>query len=417
MHTISSEGNILDRKVAFCGNKMRLLHVIDTADTRSGGPIQGLKVAAIRQQRGVDATVISLDPDEFDDLAVLPFETHGLGQKHLINLFAPNFRYSSSMVPWIRENAHRFDAVIVHGIWCYHTIAVHTALKGTSIPYVVYTHGMMDPWFKNAYPLKHIKKQIYWWLFLGRALRDAALILFTAEDEKLLARGVFLGYRKYKERVVKYGTVDAPNNIDEQNAAFQERFPEMAGRRYLLFLSRIDPKKGCDLLISAFASIAERYPNLDLIMAGPDKTNWRPHLEALARSMGISSRIHWPGMLSGDVKWGAFRNAEAFVLPSHQENFGIAVAEALSCGLPVLISRRINIWREIDAAGAGLISEDTQAGTIKLLQTFVDLSQDRRKEMGEKARGIFLDRFNIDTNSMELIEILNEYVIVRKKTP
>ena len=129
--------------------------------------------------------------------------------------------------------------------------------------------------------------------------------------------------------------------------------PRFAAAVFLLFLSRIHEKKGCDLLLRAFAKIAAEYPELYLVVAGPDPMQLESRLRTQADRAGIGHRVYWPGMLQGAAKYGAFRCAEAFVLPSHQENFGIVVAEALACGTPVLISDQVNIWREILESGVG----------------------------------------------------------------
>src|SRR6185369_13539161 len=131
-------------------------------------------------------------------------------------------------------------------------------------------------------------------------------------------------------------------------AAFFAAFPALKGRQFLLFLGRVHPKKGCDLLIRAFAKSLDKIaPDMDLVMAGPDQVNWVPELKALTKRLGVDNRVHWPGMLTGALKWGAFHSADALVLPSHQENFGIAVAEAMACCTPALISDKVNIWREV----------------------------------------------------------------------
>lgn len=111
-------------------------------------------------------------------------------------------------------------------------------------------------------------------------------------------------------------------------------------------------------------------------------------------------------MLGGDVKWGAFTAAEAFVLPSHQENFGIAVAEALACGTPVLISNKINIWREIEADGAGLVENDDLAGTASLLKRWVAIPDGSRQTMRENARTCFANRFEIERATDSLLEVI-----------
>jgi glycosyltransferase involved in cell wall biosynthesis len=168
-------------------------------------------------------------------------------------------------------------------------------------------------------------------------------------------------------------------------------------KRLLLFLSRLHPKKGCDNLIAAFAEVARRDPELRLVMAGPDQVGWQRDLVARARELGVGERIAWTGMLTGDAKWGAYRAAEAFVLPSHQENFGIVVAEALACGVPVLISDKVNIWREIAAAQAGLVRDDTTAGTTALLRAWIDTDCATRGRMRLNASRCFRQHFDLHT--------------------
>src|ERR1019366_7095808 len=139
-----------------------------------------------------------------------------------------------------------------HGLWQYHGLAVHRALqRAGSPPYVVFSHGMLDPWFKHRYPLKHLKKSAYWWPFERRVLCDAAAVLFTCEEERRLARTSFPG-SSYQEQVVAFGTAAPPENISAQRAAFFDHTPAVRDRRYWLFLGRIHPKKGVDLLIDAY---------------------------------------------------------------------------------------------------------------------------------------------------------------------
>jgi glycosyltransferase involved in cell wall biosynthesis len=175
--------------------------------------------------------------------------------------------------------------------------------------------------------------------------------------------------------------------------------------RTLLFLGRIHPKKGCDLLLHAFAAVAASDPRLQLLMAGPDTDGWSADLRRLAERLGIAARVTWGGMLEGDVKWGALRGAELFALPSHQENFGIAVAEALACGLPVLISRRVNIWREVIEDGAGLAEEDTVAGATATLRQWCELGPASRAAMAVAASACFRERFAIERTATRLAEL------------
>jgi glycosyltransferase involved in cell wall biosynthesis len=129
----------------------------------------------------------------------------------------------------------------------------------------------------------------------------------------------------------------------------------------------------------------------------------RDGLEARVKAAHLTDRVHWPGLITGDAKWGAFHASETFVLPSHQENFGIAVAEALGCSRPVLISDQVNIWPEIHSDGAGLVAPDTLDGTRQLLQRWLALSIEERREMQRKAHACFVARYNLDQNVSELV--------------
>jgi glycosyltransferase involved in cell wall biosynthesis len=184
-----------------------------------------------------------------------------------------------------------------------------------------------------------------------------------------------------------------------------------------LFLGRIHEKKGCDLLIHAFAKAAALDPELQLVIAGPDTSGWKQFLVSLASALGIAEKVHWPGALESDAKWGAFRSAEAFVLPSHQENFGIAVAEALACRKAVLISDKVNIWREIVEDGAGLVGIDTIEGMVSVLATWVNSSARDREIMSNRARETFLHRFEITKTAESLMGILGDVVISRRPAP
>jgi glycosyltransferase involved in cell wall biosynthesis len=173
-------------------------------------------------------------------------------------------------------------------------------------------------------------------------------------------------------------------------------------RNFLLFLSRIHPKKGCDLLLQSFAGLAPELPSdLDLVIAGPDQVGWAPALQSLAQRLGIAARVHWPGMLKGDVKWGAFRSADALILPSHQENFGFVVAEAMACFTPVLVSNKVNIWREVEASHSGFVEPDSLEGVRNLIRRFVALPRTSRAELARNARAGFLKYFDIEVTARD----------------
>ena len=268
---------------------MRILHVMRSLDPAGGGPIEGVRrVTAGYKRAGHDAEVATLDDPSAPFLASMPVAAHGLGPAKGV------YGYSRKLLPWLKENAGRFDGVVVNGLWQYHGLAAWRAFR-RRVPYAVFPHGMLDPWFKKAYPAKHMKKWPYWLLVEYWLLRDATRVLFTSEAEMRLAAESFWLHR-WHEQVIPYGTPGPDGDAVAQKAAFYRQFPQLAGRRFLLFLGRIHPKKGCDLLIDAFGQAAVDHTELHLVMAGPDQTDWRGELESKAQRHGIANRVHWPGI-------------------------------------------------------------------------------------------------------------------------
>jgi glycosyltransferase involved in cell wall biosynthesis len=373
---------------------MKLLHVISLTDPESGGPIEALlRISEVLVRDGHQVAVASLEDEKELEHRNFPFPVTGLGRG------TRPYSYNSRLAPWLKQNARHFDVVVLHGLWNYSSLGSWRGLRNGSTPYYIFAHGMMDPWFRDRYPLKHLAKQAFWSLLEGRVLRDARSVLFTCEEERLRARGVFKGH-PYREDVALLGTSDPPRDAAMQRAAFESALPALKNRNFLLYISRIHPKKGCDLLIRAFAQLASQLPgDLQLVIAGPDQVGWIPDLKQLAQTLGISERIHWPGMLKGDVKWGAFRSADAMVLPSHQENFGFVVAEAMACSAPVLISDKVNIWREVQASAAGFIEPDTLEGAASLIRRFYAQPPGQRELMARNARTGFLRYFDIEATA------------------
>ena len=382
---------------------MRILRSIHTLNPAVGGPIESVRQSsAALLKLGHEVEIVTLDAPQSPWLRDSPVPTHALGSGR------GGYGYASHFASWIRGRRREFNAVIVHGLWQYSSFGVWRGLRGTGTPYFVFPHGMLDPWFKKRYPLKHLKKLVYWPWGEYRVLRDATAVLFTSEDEKRLARESFSLYH-CRERVVNYGT--APPGVDPATArqTFFERFPLLRGKRLFLFLGRLHEKKGADILIRAFGEIRRAHAGHDplhLVMAGPSSNQaYVDQLKALAVSAQVP--ITFTGMLSGDLKWGAFHAAEAFVLPSHQENFGIAVVEALACSTPVLISNKVNIWREIVEDGAGLADDDTVDETVRLLERWLCLSVREQELMRTSAQKCFAQRFHIDRATDSLVATLS----------
>lgn len=348
--------------------------------------------------------VLTLDHPDSAFLGDYPLPVHAIGPS------IGKYAYNSRLKSWLVANARNYDAIIINGLWMYHGFGAWRALRSMKVPYFVFTHGMLDPWFKKTYPLKHLKKWLYWPWADYRVLRDAKLVLFTCEQERLLARESFWLYR-VNESVVNYGAGSPPaEDATSLRETFLTAHPSLRSKRLILFLSRIHEKKGCDLLIKGFAKVAHLDPSLQLVMAGPCTDSLLEKLKELAQAEGISDRITWPGMLKGAMKWGAFSAAEVFALSSHQENFGIAVAEALASGLPVLISDQVNIWREIEADGAGLVAPDTEDGTLSLFKKWQAMSLVQRQVMARNAKACFERRFTADAMAASITSTIERAI-------
>lgn len=379
---------------------MRILRCIHSLDPAIGGPLESLKQSTlVLAQRGHQVEVACLDGPDAPGVKEFPCRVHALGPGR------SGYGYSSRFVPWVREHRKEFDSILVHGIWQFHSFGVWRALHQTDTPYFVFPHGMLDPWFNRTYPLKHLKKLLYWPWAEYRVLRDAAAVLFTSEEERRLARESFSLYC-CREVVVNYGTAAPAVDLFRARENFLTAFPQLLDRKFLLFLGRLHEKKGVEELIQAWANFSDRL----LLLAGPCANgDYLQHLHRLTNELRIAQRVLFSGMLRGEQKWGAFGAAEAFILPSHQENFGIAIAEALACGKPVLISNKINIWREILEDGCGFVEDDDLAGTTRLLERWRATPESERAAMSERARACFAKRFEINRAVDSLIHVLEEH--------
>lgn len=387
---------------------MNILRIIASLDPEAGGPAEGIRqMTRALDQRGHRTEVACVDAPGAEWLEEYSFPVHALGPA-----WTP-WGYAPGLESWLRDAADRFDCVLVHGLHQYAGFAAWRALSDQSVPYYVYPHGMLDPWFKRAHPFKHLKKQLFWPWSDYRLLRDARAVLFTTEEERRLARESFTPYRG-TEKVVGYGTRGVPAGGAEDARTLFRRYPELEDARIVLFLSRIHPKKGCDLLIEAFARVFGDVSEWHLVMAGPDRVGWTEDLRDQAESLGIADRVTWAGMVRGELKWTTFRSADVFVLPSHQENFGIVVAEAMSCGVPVLTTRAVNTWREVEESGGGFADEDTAAGMARLLERWRALGEEERRRMSRRAREGFEEHFGLSRAANRLLATIGTSEPVRR---
>lgn len=417
---------------------MKLLHVIARMDPVTGGVCQAVRTMITSLHAlGSASTVVSLDPPDASFLAEDPFPTIALGPGR-----GP-WCYGSRLVPWLVENMGQYDALIVHGLWLYHTYAVRKSFhlyqrslhenakeKASSPKVFIMPHGMLDPYFQQAAgrKLKALRNWIYWKLVEGKVVNEVSGLLFTCEEERRLALLPFHPYKPKNQVIIGLGVEAPPPYTESMRKAFAEKCPYQHENGYVLFLGRIHNKKGIDILLTAYEKLIiklkqaadvssltaiehnersfkmKQFPKLVIAGPGLDSAFGQNIQQSIAESPELMDMVICTGMLTGDAKWGAFYGCEAFVLPSHQENFGIAVVEAMACAKPVLISDKVNIWREIAAAGAGFVQEDTALGTQELLECWWSLPKEQRTEMGKQAERCYKNTFSIGPSAKHLLE-------------
>ncbi|HET8854944.1 MAG TPA: glycosyltransferase, partial [Salinimicrobium sp.] len=319
------------------------------------------------------------------------------------------YSYCNRLESWIKENVLNFDAIIVHGLWQYSSFGSFSfwqrlKSKGEKVPKIyLMPHGMLDPYFQSARgrKLKAIRNYIFWHLIENKVVNGADGVLFTCQEELLLARKTFWAYKPKAELNIGYGIMPPPAYQQEFQEEFIKTCPEVKGRSYWLFLSRIHPKKGVELLAEAYLELRRQFHEIpDLIIAGPGlNSSYGKKLQKLSKN----APIYFTGMLEGSAKWGAFYGCKAFILPTHQENFGIAVVEALACGKPVLTTNKVNIWREIFNGNGGIISEDTAEGIYSMLNTWKSLREDKQRQMGINARNIYRSNFTVEKAAEKML--------------
>ena len=375
---------------------LKILHVIQSVDPRHGGPIEGIRQQAkAHKVFGHSVEIVSLDRRgseflDFPQVKVYPV------RKFYDSIFC------ISLFLWICKNAQHYDGIIINGVWGFHLLAASLASKRNNVPYFIFAHGMLDPWFKFRYPLKHIKKWLVWPWSVYPCLRDASAVFFTCAREAQLARNSFWLY-DCNEAVIKYGTDGIPDFEYNYASEFLSHHPSLTCKQRFLFLGRVHPKKGPDILVRAISQLQReglwKSNQMVLVLAGPNDGPYARSIVKLATRLGVLSSIYWTGMITGSQKWGAFQSSDAFVLPSHQENFGIAVAEALSCGLPVLTTHPVNISPEIVADGAGFVETDTLIGCVQLFKSWFKLSTESRSSMRSAALDCFRNRYHISHTS------------------
>jgi len=244
---------------------VKILQLVQTLDPSVGGVATAvLSMSGGLARHGHQVEIVALDNPAAAWLGDVSLKVHALGPGW------GGYRYSKNLLPWLRAHGAQYDCIIINGLWQHLSFATWRFCRAASIPYYVFPHGMLDPWFKRTFPLKHLKKWLYWPWAEYRVLRDAAAVIFTSEEERIQARKSFWFYR-CNEEVSPLGVEAPPPSPSRSREVFLSRYPQLQGTRILLFLGRLHPKKGCDILIEALPRQSESEHPLSLVLAGPDQ--------------------------------------------------------------------------------------------------------------------------------------------------
>ncbi|HXU38805.1 MAG TPA: glycosyltransferase [Blastocatellia bacterium] len=367
---------------------MKVLHVIPAVAPRYGGPSQAIfEMCRALGEQGLEVLLATTNADGQSQLPVQTgdaFEYRGVPTIFFPSRLGERFNYSPALASWLHENVEKFDVVHVHAVFSHPSLATARACCRHSVPYIVRPLGSLDPWSMRQ---KGLRKRLMWQMAAGRMLRGAAFVHYTTSEEKKLAESSLALDRGV---VIPLG-IDL-DEIRSQAAAgvFREAHPSLGDKPYILALSRIHSKKNYELLIETFLSLAKR-PELDrwrLVIAGDGDDDYLSSLRALSERLSGRDRVIFTGWLEGVRKASALQNASLFALPSQQENFAIAAAEALACGVPVLVSEHVNLAPEIVRARAGWVASlDGDDFSRALMEAMSDDDERERRGAAGKLYG------------------------------
>lgn len=391
---------------------MRIVHVTHSLDPMKGGTSVAVKsLAEGCAALGVASPVISLDPPDAPWLEDWQVPVMGAGPAHTHFGWTPRLKFL------LRRHVRGASVVVVHGLWQYHNVAVLRACREMNVPFIVYPHGMMDPW---ALRQSRIMKLIGWKLVVAPLLHQASGICFTTESEQTASAKAWRNI-PLPSLILPLGVEGPPDEVATLRAEFFDRQPELLGKRILLFVGRLHPKKGVDTLIKAFARwrsslTEEQQSRWHLRLTGPpDSEAYLKELSDLLKfhQLNLGVDVTMPGMVPGRLRWQEFAGCEAFILPSHQENFGIVVGEALACSKPALISDKVNTWPWVVEASAGFSASDTLEGACQMLQDWNRLASADQEAMCGRAKELFRMKFAVPARCKEFVDAIRGLLSAR----
>ena len=327
------------------------------------------------------------------------------------------WQFSPKMREALKNNLKGFDLVYIVNIWCYPAaIAAHYS-RFYKKPYIMVPSGMLYP---DTFSKKIWKKWPYYYFMVREYLKAASAIHYTTEDEAEKTHS-FLSLRN-KAIVVANG-VDLSEFTDSfDKESLREKYPEIKDKKIILFLGRIHWIKGLDILIEAYAMIAKDRNDVHLLIVGMDEKGYSRKVKRWIDEYGMNyvdfrakkdkdyagdAQVTFTGMLTGQEKLKAYGGSDIFVLPSYSENFGMTVVEAMACGLPVVITNKVGIYKEVERNKAGIVI-DTGARSLYQAMKLLLEKPNLRKEIAVNGRKLVEEYYDINNVADKMISVYQE---------
>jgi glycosyltransferase involved in cell wall biosynthesis len=380
---------------------MKILQIVPSVSLVYGGPSQMvLGLSAALGRAGATVTLLTTDANGDMGQAPLdvPLETPIDQDGYQIMYFrcAPfrRYKFSTRLLQWLSQHAHAYDVAHIHALFSPISSMAATIARHQGLPYVLRPLGTLDP---ADLQKKCQLKQLYAAVLEKPNLAGAAAVHFTtAQEAKISERfGVVT-----KDWIFPLGVM-LP---ETQNTTLRDRYQIPADRPIILFMSRIDRKKGLDLLIPALERLVAEGKSFEFVLAGgnPQEPEYEAAIKRQIAASSIADRTQVIGFVSGGDKTAWLKTADVSVLPSYYENFGIAVAEAMAVGTPVVISDQVHIWEDVQQAEAGWVCQcNVESLTTSLRESLKDAVE--RKYRGIKAQQLTLAKYSWDAIAQQMV--------------
>ncbi|MCE9520404.1 MAG: glycosyltransferase [Verrucomicrobia bacterium] len=389
---------------------MRVLHVIPSLDKRDGGPSHALPLMARSLTiQGITVDVVTTITDADAGAQDIEFGKRVEREGCTLFFFKRQTHFYKASLPlhaWLRSHVKNYDLVHIHALFSFASISAARVARARGVPYIIRPLGLL-----NAYGMQQRRRRVKQWSFrlIEKPLLDsAAAIHYTSTQERDEAAHLQI---KAPAHVIPLGIDLTPFQHLPAAEVFKERFPETRGKQVILFLSRLDPKKGLELLMEAFAMLQETNPDIHLVIAGGGNEEYTKELRGLAARLAIANKTTWTGQLDGDVKLSALAAATLFVLPSHSENFGIALLEAMAAGVACLSTRGVALAVEGARQGAGMVVTcEIETLVMAMKRMLVDGAL--RAQLGESARRMAQEQFSLEATGAALTSLYQKILLM-----